>query len=168
MPPTTENIPDKPGFDVYAMMLIVSAVFLGVSIYLLNDYLTTVYDFWNENPAKRAQHLTLLNDDPVNKPDIAKIGKQDLEEWGFAYKALTGKTGDFPVTGFEWPDGYDPLEHPVMENQDNLKAIPAEALKALMAGADAAAPSTPTPTPATPATGTPATGTPPAPTEPPK
>ena len=153
MPPTTENIPEKPPFDVYAMMLILAFVFTGGATLLLNDDLDKNWGFWipKEDAAarKRAVHITQINDDPEKFPDYLKLTKTDKEEWDI----ITNKA-PLPEKDFEWPEGYDPLNHPVKANADNLSAIPADQRDKLLGpnkGGGAAAPApapAPAPTPA--------------------
>lgn len=150
MPPTTENIPEKPPFDVYAMMLILAFVFTGGATLLLNDDLDKNWGFWipveDSAARKRAVHITQINDDPENYPDYLKLTKVDKEEW-----EIITKNAPLPQKDYEWPEGYDPLKHPVKANADNLTDIPQDQRDALLRGAPTGAvpaPEAPAPAPA--------------------
>jgi hypothetical protein len=160
MPPTTENIPEKPPFDVYAMMLILAFVFTGGATLLLNDDLDKNWGFWipKEDAAarKRAVHITQINDEPEQYPEYLKLTKIDREEWD-----IITKKAPLPEKDFDWPEGFDPLKNPVKANTDNLSAIPADQREKLLRGvggggaAPAPAPA-PTPPPEAPKTDAPA------------
>lgn len=169
MPPTTENIPEKPGFDVFAMLLILSFFFLLGATLLLNDDLDKNWGFWTpaDQIPKKAEHLTQINDDPAKYPGLIKVRDIDLTEWKLAYEGYYGKKvseDDFPEKDFKWPSGYDPLNHPVITGgADNLSNIPKEQLDALMAGYKGPGDVSTTGAAPAPAPETPAPGTPPAP-----
>jgi hypothetical protein len=159
MPPTTENIPEKPPFDVYAMMLILSTLLTLGACLLINDDLSKNWNFWVDKTDKaaldKATHITQITDDPAKDVGL-KIQKVDLEEWA----KIKGKGSKFPITDYEWPAGYDPAKSPVRGDTDNLQ-IPEAERKALLEGGgkvEAPAPA-PAPAPATP----PADGAAPAP-----
>jgi hypothetical protein len=140
MPPTTENIPEKPAFDVYAMLLILSFFFLLGGTLLLNDDLDKNWGYWISPEArqKRAEHITEVNDNPSDHPYLVNVRELDLNEWKLASEAVRGKKVDldeFPVKNFKWPAGYDPLKNPVQPGgADNLQSIPKDQLDALMNG----------------------------------
>lgn len=139
MPPTTENIPEKPGFDVYAMLLVLSFFFLLGATLLLNDDLDKNWGFWlpADHLPKKAEHLTVINDDPAKFPGLIRVRDIDVAEWKLAYEGYYGKKvdeADFPVKDFKWPQGYDNLAHPVMPGADNLQTVPKEQIDALMNG----------------------------------
>lgn len=182
MPPTTENIPERPGFDVYAMLLVLSFFFLLGATLLLNDDLDKNWGFWlpPENLPKKAEHITEINDEPAKFPGLIKVRDVDVAEWKLAYEGYYGKKvsdEDFPVKDYKWPSGYKPLEHPVMPGADNLQTVPKDQIEALMQGykgpddvtttGGAAAPA-PTPAPAPEAAPTPAPAPKDAPKEAPK
>src|SRR5437899_2059257 len=112
MPPTTENIPEKPPFDVYGMLLILSFIFTIGATLFLNDELDKNWDFWADkaNAPKKAVTITEINDDPTNtsKKDLVNVRKKDLEEWDIAAKSVYGAKAEFPVKDFKWPEGFDP------------------------------------------------------------
>lgn len=156
MPPTTENIPEKPPFDVYGMMLILCFLFtLGASL-LLNDELDKHWDFWADakNPPKKALHITEINDQPDKYPELINLRKLDRAEWDLTSVSVNGKKVDFPEKGWEWPEGYDPLANPVTPGEDNLTKLAPEIREKLMKGRDygeggaAPAPKTEAPAPA--------------------
>lgn len=151
MPPTTENIPEKPPFDVYGMMLILCFVFtLGATLFL-NDELDKHWDFWapKDNMPKKATHITEINDQPEKYPELVNVRKVDLDEWKITSKSVNGKEVTFPVDKFEWPEGYDPLANPVTPGEDNLTKIPPEIREKLMKGyGEAGAAPAPAPAPA--------------------
>lgn len=175
MPPTTENIPERPTFDVYAMLLLLSFSFLLGATLLLNDDLDKNWGFWlpPENRPAKAERITQINDDPAKYRDLIHVREIDLKEWALARESETGKKvsiDDFPIKDFKWPEGYDPLNNPVLPGADNLESLKTDgAIDKLMQGYkgpdDVNAPGTteaaPTP-PTTPPT------TPDAPTEAPK
>lgn len=172
MPPTTENIPDRPGFDVYAMLLLLSFCFLLGATLLLNDDLDKNWGFWlpPENRPAKAERITQINEDPAKYREFINIREVDLKEWALARESETGKKvslDDFPVKDFKWPEGYDPLVNPVLPGADNLDALKGGPLDKLMQGYkgpdDVNAPA---PTEAVPPTTTTPPATTPAPTEP--
>src|SRR3954462_8806195 len=99
MAPTTENIPEKPPFDVYGMMLILCFLFTTGATLLLNDELDKHWDFWykKESPPKKAVTLTEINDDPAKYGHVVKLRKVDLEEWKITSTSVNGgKPVEFP------------------------------------------------------------------------
>ena len=67
MPPTPDKIPDKVPFDVYAMLVILTFLATGGATLLLNDRLSSEWQFW-EDKAKikeKAVHLTQMNPEPA-------------------------------------------------------------------------------------------------------
>jgi len=146
MPPTTENIPEKPPFDVYAMLLILAFVFTGGATLLLNDDLDKNWGFWiaKEDAAarKRATHITTINDDPEKFPEYLKLTEVDKQEWDI----ITNKA-PLPEKDYEWPAGYDPLNHPVKANTDNLTSIPQAQRDLLLKAAPGGGAAAPAPTP---------------------
>ena len=139
MPPTTENIPEKPPFDVYGMMLILCFLFTLGATLLLNDELDKHWDFWADakNPPKKATHLTEINDQPDKYPELINVRKTDLDEWALTSVSVNGgKKVDFPEKDFKWPEGYDPLANPVTPGEDNLTKLPPEVREKLMKGRD--------------------------------
>ncbi|MCY3023158.1 MAG: hypothetical protein NTW87_29630 [Planctomycetota bacterium] len=131
MPPTTENIAEKPVFNVYGTMLILSFLILLGATLLLNDDLDKHWGFWvpKEDPSrnKRAVHITQLNEEPDKYPDIASVTTTDLDDW----KLIKGEGAAFPYKDL-WPQGYNPLQNPVKANTDNLQAVPQAQRDALM------------------------------------
>ena len=119
MPPTTENIPEQPSFDVYAMLLLLTFVFTAGASFLLRDELAKHYGYGAEPNARRAEQITTINEEPGNQKffEIANMRKEDRAEW----ELVAGQGKPFPVSNYEWPAGYNPLQHPVQANQDNLR-----------------------------------------------
>ena len=137
MPPTTENIPEKPPFDVYAMMLILGFVFTVGATLLLNDDLDKNWGFWEKKEeSKRAVHITEINETPDKFPDLISVRDIDLKEWAIAVENQTGKKAEFPEKDFKWPEGYDSLANPVVPGEDNLSKIPEAQRNALMKNYD--------------------------------
>lgn len=135
MPATNENIPDKPKFDVYAMLVILTFLFTLGSTLMLNDDLDKNWDFWikPEQRGERAVHITQMNQDKSDSV-MVKVSDTDRKEWELAAKRVYGSDQTFPTSGYEWPAGFDPNVTPVRANADNLKDIPENARNALMAG----------------------------------
>ncbi|HEY3319780.1 MAG TPA: hypothetical protein VGP72_04815 [Planctomycetota bacterium] len=135
MPPTTENIPEKAPFDVYGMLLILSVIFTGGAAWILHDDLDRNWEYrflGDKATTKHAENLTEVSDNP-EKGLVVKVRKQDREEWAIAYRNLTGKEGKFPIEGYEWPEGFNPLETPIKPNDpDILTTLPEAARGALM------------------------------------
>lgn len=139
MPPTTENIPEKPPFDVYGMMLILCFLFTLGATLLLNDELDKHWDFWapKDNMPKKATHLTEINDQPDKYPELINVRKLDLDEWKITSKSVNGgKEVKFPEENFAWPEGYDPLANPVIPFEDNLTKLAPDVREKLMKGRD--------------------------------
>ncbi|HYF52386.1 MAG TPA: hypothetical protein VEJ63_23470 [Planctomycetota bacterium] len=135
MPATTENIPDKPKFDVYAMLIILTFLATLGATLMLNDNLDKVWGFWipPENRKERSVHITVMNEN--ENSDRVKISERDMKEWYLAAEQVYGgKQENFTETNFEWPQGYDVNQHPVMPNKNNLETIPENVRNALMAG----------------------------------
>lgn len=150
MPPTTENIPEKPPFDVYGMMLILCFLFTTGATLLLNDELDKHWDFWakKEAPPKKALNITQINKDPAKFGDLVEVRDVDLEEWKITATSVAGgKLPEFPEKDFKWPDGYDPLAYPVTPGADNLDTgkLPEAQRAALMKGRDYGEGGTPAP-----------------------
>ncbi len=156
MPPTTDNIPEKPPFDVYAMMLILSTLITFGACALTWDDLTKNWNYWYEKTDKnitdRATHITQISDDP-SKDVCLKLQKIDLDEW----KRIKGANTPFPIKDFEWPAGYDPAKSPVRGDTDNLQ-IPDTERGALLQGAGKSDSSTPPPATTPPARDAPQIG----------
>jgi hypothetical protein len=104
-----ENIPDKPRFDVYSMIVILTFVFTLGSTLMLNDHLDKVWDFWAkpEQRKEHAVHLTVMNSDDPNSQKV-KLNETDLKEWDLASEQDTGSKSPFPYSNYEWPKGFDP------------------------------------------------------------
>ncbi len=156
MPPSTESIPDKPVFDVYGMLLVLTCIFTAGATALLWADLDKNWG-WSTPTAKRAVTLTEVNDDPAKNPDIISVRKIDLDEWQVANENINGKKSEFPVKNFQWPEGYDPIANPVISGADNASTIPEAARTALLKNyspegatekAPEKAPETPAPAPA--------------------
>src|SRR4051812_1166736 len=104
MAPTTENIPEKPPFDVYGMMLILCFLFTGGATLLLNDELDKNWDFWakKEAPPAKALNFTEINESPEKYNHVVNVRKLDMDEWKITSKSVNGgKDVKFPVEGFE-------------------------------------------------------------------
>jgi len=134
MPPTTESIADKPQFNVYGTMVILTCLItLGAALIIRQDLVESWgWDIPKEDAAfkagNRATHITQMNDDPEKYQDIVKVTKTDLDEW----QLIKGKNTPFPVSNFQYPEGYDPLVSPVQPGVDNLTKIPEAQRNALM------------------------------------
>jgi len=138
MPPTIDPINEKEPFDVYGMMVILSFVFTLGAVLVLNQELTTNWGARNflmfgDEHKPVPIHVTQLNRDPKKRADIIDLRKEDKDDWKLALKNREG-SDRLPVSNFEWPAGFDPLENPVLPDQDNLTKIPKAQLDALMAG----------------------------------
>lgn len=135
MPATTENIPDKPKFDVYAMLVILTFLATLGATLMLNDDLDKNCDFWikPEQRGERAVHITLMNQEDAAS-SMVKLSETDRKEWDLAAKHAYGSDQNFTESGYEWPSGYNVNANPVRANADNLKDIPENARNALMAG----------------------------------
>ena len=130
MPPTADEISDKPVFDVYAMLLVLSFVFTGGAALLINADLTNKWNFWSpKGDIKQKWYITQMNDKEDQFPKYTKLRKEDLDDW----KRING-VDKFTVSDYEWPEGFDPLVNPVLPNTDNLAGIPEAARTALMKG----------------------------------
>jgi hypothetical protein len=128
MPPTNENIADRPGFDVYGAMLVLSFLAALGAAWLMRQELVDNYG-WNidkNSPEFKDQavHITEINKDPQKYPEIVQLTETDQKEWEF----IKGKGTVFPVKDFKWPEGYDPLEHAVKPLANNLELQGLEAL----------------------------------------
>ena len=105
---------EKPPFDIYAMLLVLTfVVYLG-GFLLVNDDLSTNYGFklfGETDKSKRATHITEIHDVGKESPYVI-IRKEDLDD----YKAIKGGQ-DLPVKGYTWPEGYDPYKNPVLSGR---------------------------------------------------
>jgi len=131
MPPTTENIADRPGFDVYGAILVLSFLAtLGAALLMrqeLADNWGWSLDKTSPEFTSRAVHITEMNKDPQKYQNYVQVTDTDLKEW----HTIKGKDAVFPVKDFEWPKDYDPLENPVKPGANNLD-IPEVQRNALM------------------------------------
>jgi hypothetical protein len=126
MPATTEKIPDKVPFNVYAMLIILTFIFTGGATWMLGLELSdTWHYFGNKEEHKelwdKAVHVTVINKADDKYPDNFELTKTDREEWDKAVKSLYPKeTIEFPEKDYEWPTGYDPLQYSIQFNGDNM------------------------------------------------
>ena len=123
MPAATDKIPDKIPFNVYAMLIILTFVFTGAATWMMGDDLAKNWHYFDkkEEMPKKAVHITQINSNPEQFPNNFQLTDVDKEEWELATKSLYPKeTIEFPVKGYEWPAGYDPLKYSVQYNGDNL------------------------------------------------
>jgi len=132
MPPTTENIAERPAFDVFGAILVLSFLAtLGAALLMRQE----LVDNWGYGIDKssaefrdKAVHISEMNKDPKKYEDYVQVTDTDLKEW----EMIKGKGTPFPVTNFKWPEGYDPLENPVKPGANNLETIPEAQRGALM------------------------------------
>jgi len=132
MPPTTENIADRPAFDVYGAILVLSCLAtLGAALLMRQELL----DNWgwgvdkaNSEAMHPAVHITEMNKDPDKYRDFVQVTDSELAEW----EKIKGKGTKFPVDSYKWPEGFDPLENPVKPGANNLETIPEAQRNALM------------------------------------
>src|SRR6185503_11916101 len=84
MPVADENLQEKVPFDVYAMMLIMSFLLIGVAIWLINDELTQ--HWFSQNQGRNSAVFITKNNDKsdVLGTDI-KVDEEDIAD----YKAIT-------------------------------------------------------------------------------
>ena len=80
MPVADENLSEKLPFDVYAMMLILSFLLLGVAVWLINDELQQHW-FAQQQGRNCAVHLTKINDKPDVLKDDVKVTQEDFDDW---------------------------------------------------------------------------------------
>lgn len=126
MPVADENLAEKLPFDVYAMMLILSFVLLGVAIWLLQDELATNW-FSAQEGRKCAVYLTKNNEKTdVYKDDIHVDAKEDLED----YKAITA-TEDKPARYLEYPSWMQTRRIDTSAGVDNTQGVPEAELEQL-------------------------------------
>ncbi len=155
MPATTDKIPDKIPFNVYAMLIILTFIFTGAATWMLGDDLAKTWHYFDkkEEWQDRAVHITTINKDPEKYPENFELTETDKKEWEKVVKSLYPKeTIDFPEKDYEWPAGYDPLQYSIQRDGDNLTASKdrpdqEKQMKALLAGdhSPAAAPAAVTP-----------------------
>lgn len=144
MPPTTEQITERPVFDVYGTMLILGFVAtLGATLILRQELIENwgwAVEKTDAAFTNRAVNITQINDNPEKYPNYVKVTETDLKEW----RLIKGENTPFPVSSFAWPEGYDPLENPVKPGADNLSGIPeaqrGALMKAYQPGGEGAAP----------------------------
>ncbi len=78
MPVADEKLVEKLPFDVYAMMLILSFLLLGVAVWLINDDLQTNW-FAGQPGRKSSEHITKSNGRPTHThasiPRVALISR---------------------------------------------------------------------------------------------
>jgi hypothetical protein len=119
MPATSETIPDRARFDVYAMMIILTCAFTGGATWMLYDDLTTHWGYGKEVKPEKAVHITKINSDPEKYPDVVNLTEEDKKDYELAQKAVG--TDTTLSKGFEWPAGFDPLNYAV--RPPNLKSV---------------------------------------------
>jgi len=114
---------EKPPFDIYGTLLVLSFVCTGFAAFLLYDDLSTNWSY-GKTDSKVAVTLTKPNEDPVKNPGIINVRDEDLKDWELIQKNAGVKSPTFPVSDYKWPEGYNPLENPVRGETDNLKELP--------------------------------------------
>lgn len=111
---------DRPGFDIYGMLTIVTFLLMGGACYLLFDDLNSNWGFvmFGDKPsAKRATHLTEYRDIGKISPYVI-VRQEDRDDWDAIPESIKGGK-DFPVKDYEWPKGYDPVKFPVQPSVNN-------------------------------------------------
>lgn len=124
MPVADEKLVEKLPFDVYAMMLILSFLLLGVSVWLINDDLQTNW-FAGTQGRECAEHITKNNDKPELYKEDPVVSETDLSD----FKRITGE---------ENPPKYAPLPNYLKAKRieptpghDNTEGVSEEELKKL-------------------------------------
>src|SRR5450432_2589234 len=128
MPATTDKIPDKIPFNVYAMLIILTFIFTGAATWMLGDDLSKTWHYFDDPKQwpERAVHITQINKDPEKYPENFELTETDKAEWGKAAKSVYPKdTPEFPEKDYDWPAGFDPLQYSIQRDGDNLTASPA-------------------------------------------
>src|SRR5512142_2476608 len=118
MAATADKIPDRQPFDVYAMMMILAFVFIGLGTWMLYDNLTKVWGYGYDpaNAPQKAEHITVTSDKHAQDPNHVNLTAIDLKEYPLCADGATVNLKDI-----EWPQGYDPITNPVKEGIDNTK-----------------------------------------------
>jgi hypothetical protein len=140
----TVVIVEKPKFDVYGMLLVLSFLMTGVAAFLLNDDLSSNWGFklfGDKDSTKRATHITELHDLTRPTPYVV-LRKEDIEDWKAIPEDVRGGK-EFPVKNWEWPEGYDVYANPVLPNGDNLSKIKEDQIQKLLSTAEKEAPPEP-------------------------
>jgi len=124
---------EKPRFDVYAMLLLLSFLMTLGAVLLLNYDLSESYDFklFGDKPASHTWHITEFQE--VGKhyaiPGYVEVRKQDMDDWEAIHK---GEKFPIKKEDYEWPKDYDVGGHPVdpaLDNQLNVDDAQKEAKK---------------------------------------
>ena len=144
MPPTTDKIPEKIPHDVYGTLVILTFLFTAGASLMLYDNLTKEWAYGAKQRPDRAEHITKINNDPVNHPDLIDVTKEDLEDWARAAKHLNpGEEPTFPLpeSDWRWPQGFDVYKNPVKPNVNNADptVLPEDQRSKLMLGYKSAA-----------------------------
>ena len=111
---------DRPSFDIYGMLTIVTFLLMAGACYLLFDDLSSNWGFvmFGDKPnAKRATHLTEYRDIGKISPYVI-LRQEDRDDWDNISESIKGGK-DFPVKDYEWPKGYDPVKFPVQPSVNN-------------------------------------------------
>jgi len=140
MPPTPDKIPDKVPFDIYAMLVILTFLATGGATLMINDRLSSEWQFWADKAKiqPKATHLTLINPDPAKYPEgLVVVQDQDKEEWKLIEHEY-GQDAEFPLKEYDWPTGYDPAKYQIKYKEEFLgPATDAERRAAFQKMADA-------------------------------
>jgi hypothetical protein len=125
MPATTEKIPEKIPFNVYAMLIILTFVFTGTATWMMGDELSKTWHYFDkkEEWPEKAVHITTINKDQEKYPENFELTDTDRKEWDKVVKSLYPKENiEFPEKDYEWPAGFDPLQYAIQRDGDNLTA----------------------------------------------
>ncbi|HLX62571.1 MAG TPA: hypothetical protein VKX17_14940 [Planctomycetota bacterium] len=131
---------EKPRFDVYAMLLLLSFLMTLGAVLLLNDDLSSNYGFklFGDKPAGHTWHITEYQE--VGKhyaiPGYVELRKQDLDDWETIHK---GEKFPIPKADYEWPKDYDVAGHPINPALDNQQNVDDASKPAVIKGLEALA-----------------------------
>jgi hypothetical protein len=151
---------DKPKFDIYGMLLVLTfLVYLG-GFLIVNDDLTNNYGFklfGDKDTSKHASHITELHE-PNKDSQFVSLRQEDLNDY-LLIKGIGAK--DFPIKNYEWPKEFDTSTKGPVRPNVVLTDKQIEDLKAMFPAAVEAPKETPAPetqtTPSTTAGTTPTT-----------
>jgi|ERR1043165_5071044 hypothetical protein len=115
---------ERPRFDVYGTLLVVSFVMTLGAVLVLNYELSTnwKYDVFGGKTTAETWHNTQLRDlSKRYEVPYVEVRQVDIDEWN-----RINKGSKFPVTDYEWPKEYKLDVYPVDPRVDNLwaKTIP--------------------------------------------
>lgn len=124
MPVADEKLVEKLPFDVYAMMLILSFLLLGVSVWLVNDDLQTSW-FAGQQGRACAESITKSNDKPELFKEDPVVSEIDLKD----FKAITGE--EAPPKHADLPAWMKAKRIDLTPGHDNTEGIPEDVLQKL-------------------------------------